>query len=168
MKRTYRRIETSVSIGHKEWRRVRRGDVPVIQKESLSDKLRKQWDALVRMATAVWQKATKRQIALITLAFGLFVGLVILGWGLWPVQWDASNWTGASFSNLPEPKRQIVLQNSAELFSYTTDTGRVLQLTADWPEAPGDICRLASEAQSEDERRRFDALHYILTGEVCP
>lgn len=123
---------------------------------------------MVNISTAAWSKLTKRQIAALALALGVFVGLVVLGWGLWPVRWDASNWTGAEFSNLPQDKRAIVLENSAELFSYTTDTGRVLQLTADWPNAPADICNLAARTTDENERRRFDALHYILTGEVCP
>lgn len=168
MSRRYQRIEHSVSIGHAEWRRVRRSAPPVEEpKPTIADRLQKRWAALVQMTTAVWDRMTKRQIAMITLSLGLFVGLVVLGWGLWPVQWDASTWTGASFNNLPETKRQVVLENSAELFSYTTDTGRVLKLTADWPEAPADICKLAAATTLQDERRRFDALHYILTGEVC-
>lgn len=168
MKRKYERIQYSVTVGHAEWRRVRRrGAEPEIKRPTLSEQLSDQWQRLVNLATAAWNRLTKKQLMLVSLALGLFVGLVVLGWWLVPVQWDASTWTGANFHNLPAEKRETVLENSAELFSYTLDQGRVKDLVADWPGADADICRLAANASDDAEQLRYEALLYISTGRMC-
>lgn len=169
MNRKYRRIQTSVTIGHAEWRRVRRRGMEPVQpiQPPLAERLAGQWRRMVALATAAWARLTKQQLAVVSLALGLFVGLVVLGWWLWPVQWDASTWTGANFNNLPAVKRELVIDNSADLFSYTVDQGRVQALLADWPGAADDICRLAADEADDAQRMRYEALLYITTGQMC-
>lgn len=168
MNRKYKRIQYSVTTGHAEWRKVRRqGQQPVVTQPKLSERLATQWQRMVGFATAVWSRLTKKQLTLISLALGLFVGLVVLGWWLVPVEWDASTWTGADFNNLPSQKREMVIENSADLFSYTVDQGRVQALLNDWPEAEADICRLAANATDDGQRMRYEALLYISTGRMC-
>jgi len=168
MKRQYRRIQQSVAVGHQEWRRVRRrGLQPVEPQPTTAERLREQFRRMTALATAAWNRLTKEQLVVVALALGTFVGLVVLGWGLWPVEWDASSWTGANFNNLPAEKRALVIDNSAELFSYTTNHARVRALLADWPGAAEDICRLADGAPDDASRIRYEALLYITTGQMC-
>jgi hypothetical protein len=57
-------------------------------------------------------------ILLIIIAFfaGLFIGLVVLGWGLWPV-----TWTGASFETLNSADQQVFLRAAIESYAYNPD-----------------------------------------------
>lgn len=168
MKRQYKRIQYSVTVGHAEWRRVRRNSVQTAAPQPpFSQKAAEKWRSLVERAAAIWERLTKKQMALISLALGLFVGLVVLGWWLTPVQWDASEWQGANFHNLPVEKRALVIDNSADLFSYTLDQGRVTALLADWPTAADDICRQAAVAGDDAAQVRYEALLYIATGRLC-
>ena len=168
MTRKYQRIQYSITVGHAEWRRARRrGLEPVVTPPTISERTAVQWQRMVALTTSSWNRLTKKQIAIACLVLGTFVGLVVLGWWLVPVQWDASTWTGANFNNLPDSKRQTVLENSAELFSYTLDQGRVKELVTDWPGADADICRLAGSAADDAERLRYEALLYISTGRMC-
>lgn len=168
MKNKYsrRRIEQSVAIGHAQWRAVRRrGEEP--PPPTFSERAQVQLARMTALLMAAWNQMSKQAAVIGALAIGLFVGLVVLGWWLWPVQWDASTWTGANFNNLPANKRALVIDNSAELFSYTLDQGRVRSLLADWPGAAGDICRLADHAGDDATRLRYEALLYITTGQMC-
>jgi hypothetical protein len=54
----------------------------------------------------------------VTIAFfvGIFIGLVVLGWGLWPV-----NWTGGSFDTLNLADQQNFLRAAIESYAYNPD-----------------------------------------------
>jgi hypothetical protein len=166
MNQRQKRIETSITIGHAEWRRVRRRQERP-SPEPPPPWAQRQWANMMGLATAVWSRLTRLQLALVSLALGLFVGLVVLGWWLWPVQWDASQWTGAGYHNLTADRRAQIITNSAELFSYTLDQQRVTALYADWPTAAADICHLAAAAPDQATRLRYEALLYIHTGRLC-
>lgn len=163
--RKYIRIEQSVTMGHREWRKARRSaPVAVIP---FSDRV-KDWMQAIRIRiTAVWDKLTKVQIATGTLFIGLLVGLIVLGWWLFPVQWDATAWTGADYNNLPLNKRTVILQNSAELYSYTHEQARVESLISDWPDVEDDICQLVTLAEDVGQKIRYQTLIYIKTGNTC-
>lgn len=168
MKRNYTRIriEQSVATGHAHWRAVRRRGT-ALPEPTLAEQLQQRWQRMVALLTAAWNRLSKKTAVAGALALGVFVGLVVLGWGLWPVEWDASTWDGATFHNLPEAKRALVLDNSADLFSYDTDQARVRALLADWPGAADDICRLAATAPDDAQRMRYEALLYITSGQMC-
>lgn len=173
MNRQQKRIHTSITIGHAEWRRVRRRQTPPPPPfdpaaRRLGRWAREQGRWAMGGITAVWQRLSRPQLALLSLSLGLFVGLVILGWWLWPVQWDPSQWTGAGYHNLTPDRQTQIIRNSAELFSYTLDQERVIALYADWPDAAAQICRLAAATPDPAARLRYEALLYIHTGQLCP
>lgn len=165
--RKYRRVDMSVQMTHYKWRRHRTSTEPEEVLPTFSERLNEQYGRLKENVTVLWGKRTKGQVFALSISLGLFIGLVVLGWWLVPVQWDASNWTGANFNNLPQAKRQMVIENSAELFSYTTDQERVRQLLRDWPGAVEDICYLAEQEDDQSGKLRLEALVYIETGKMC-
>ncbi len=68
-----------------------------------------------------WMKdiAQRNVAALLVVAFlvGVFVGLVVLGWGLWPVQWVGN----ARPADLQEAYRRVYLEMVAESYAVTGD-----------------------------------------------
>ncbi|MDI7275275.1 MAG: hypothetical protein QME94_04800 [Anaerolineae bacterium] len=66
--------------------------------------------------TAVAERNLAAVLAVTFLA-GVFVGLVVLGWGLWPVQWVGN----ASPADLHQAYRQTYLEMVAESYAVTGD-----------------------------------------------
>jgi len=66
----------------------------------------------------------KRPVVLAAIAFvvGLFVGLVVLGWGLWPVQW-----TDAAPSDLRSDLQQDYLRMAIDSYRVSPDNALALQ-----------------------------------------
>lgn len=167
MKRKYNRIDMRMNVSHAQWRQTRTQRGPIEPEPTIRERLAEKYSRFEVKFNAWWEKRSKEQVLTISLFVGIAFGLFVLGWWLFPVEWDTSNWVGANYDNLPLEKRQIVLENSAELFSYTTDQGRVRELLQDWPGAVKDICFLASQVTNENEKLRLEALVYIETGELC-
>lgn len=63
-------------------------------------------------------KSKTSSILFIIFAFiaGIIIGLVVLGWGLWPVKW-----TGASFDALNSADQQNFLRAAIESYAYNPD-----------------------------------------------
>nr|MBP9501740.1 hypothetical protein [Promineifilum sp.] len=65
--------------------------------------------------------------ALIAFIAGLIIGLVVLGWGLFPVEY-----TGADPSGLfPEYQAQLV-RNAAELYAFDNNQERLRNTIGNW------------------------------------
>jgi hypothetical protein len=70
---------------------------------------------------------------LIAFVVGLAVGLIVLGWGLWPVQW-----TDAKPSSLSTQYQQAYLNSSANSLAVGMPISNVAtQLGEDWSDQPG-------------------------------
>jgi hypothetical protein len=90
---------------------------------------------------------TKNPIVLgvIGLVVGLFLGLVVLGWWLWPV-----DWVDASPEHLREAEKESYLRQAIEAYGYNGDISKAVarynalgeegkQALANITEAPGDL-----------------------------
>lgn len=90
---------------------------------------------------------TKNPIAIgvIGLVVGLFFGLVVLGWWLWPVKW-----VDASPQHLQYPEKVNYLRQAIEAYGYNGDISKAVaryeslgedakQALADLTETPGDL-----------------------------
>jgi hypothetical protein len=90
---------------------------------------------------------TKNPIALgvIGLVAGLFIGLVVLGWWLWPVKW-----VDASPEHLQYPEKVSYLRQAIEAYGYNGDISKAVarynalgedakQALADITSAPGEL-----------------------------
>ncbi len=64
------------------------------------------------------RKTSPALFLLVILAFivGVVIGLVVLGWGLWPVEW-----TGASIANMNASEQQDFLRAAIDSYSYNSD-----------------------------------------------
>ncbi len=99
------------------------------------------------------------QYTLYILVFGLFLGLVVLGWGLWPVQW-----TDATPAQLGEYDRNLLLINVSELFAFDNNTGKVKRSLSYW-NGRGYACELITEVDFESQLRLMAMVFAI--GEKC-
>ena len=101
----------------------------------------------------------KYSIWLIVAAFiaGLFIGLVFLGWGLWPVQW-----TDATPAQLAEDYQNIYVQMTAELYAQTGNSEIVTQALGAWG---GDeaACRIAEQTTDPTEQARMEAVAIVIS-----
>ena len=92
---------------------------------------------------------------------GLLFGLIVLGWGVWPVQW-----TGAGPQDLDAAHQAIYIRSVAEQFSNDNNTNKVVQALSGWG---GDVaaCQLAANATDPADRQRLEAVAGIVSGQGC-
>ena len=86
-------------------------------------------------------------LAIIAFIAGLFIGLVVLGWWLWPVQY-----VGAGIGDLTEADRNLVLETAAELHAVGGDVyaDKVQRLLGGWNGAT-EACRLAQNSTNNQD-----------------
>ncbi len=99
--------------------------------------------------------------ALIAFIAGLIIGLVVLGWGLFPVEY-----TGADPSGLfPEYQAQLV-RNAAELYAFDNNQERLRNTIGNWG---GDAvaCELAKTSLDPADQERLVAAAAIVNGTGC-
>lgn len=108
----------------------------------------------------------KRPEVSVAVAFivGLLIGLVVLGWGLWPVEW-----TGAGPEHLAPEDQAVYLRTIADAYSLQPgNTQLVQQALGNWPDADVAICQLAVETADPAERARLEAIAAIQNnGQGC-
>jgi hypothetical protein len=93
---------------------------------------------------------------------GLLVGLVILGWWLWPVQWvDA--WP----VDLSPQEQALYLEMVSDLYAYSLDPDYALRALRSWPDATV-ICDLAMRQTDWGTRVRLVSIAAIKNGQGCP
>jgi len=108
------------------------------------------------------QGANRRQrLLLLALAFaaGLFLGWMVIGWWLWPVQWtDSGPW------DLRSDYRQTYVNLVAEEYWRGRDLARVRQNLAGWDETELAIllATMDARATSTEERQRLVLLKEVL------
>lgn len=105
-----------------------------------------------------WAIRYRLQLAFVV---GLFIGLFVLGWWLWPVEW-----TNGGFEHLGLDKQTALVQAAADLNAFAPLSGRVAALMADWQ---GDAlaCRMAKETVDTAEQMRLISLAFRVNGFGC-
>lgn len=99
----------------------------------------------------------------VILAFvvGAIFGLVVLGWGLFPVEW-----TNANPSALSPEYQAIYVRNVAELYSFDNNQQKVQVALGGWG---GDVvaCQLAATSTDPADQQRLIAVATITNGQGC-
>lgn len=113
-----------------------------------------------------WQQLTTAQRVIIVASSGAFiagllVGLVILGWWLWPVKW-----TDARYGDLAEAEQRIAVMAAADLHAYDERSQYARALASGWG-ADQLACRLAAQETDAARQMRLAALAYAINGYGC-
>lgn len=98
---------------------------------------------------------------LVAFVLGLVIGLVVLGWGLWPVQW-----TDAGPQHLAEADQAQFIRNVADLYAFQGDQQRVRDALGGWG---GDVaaCQMANASTDPAEVARLEAVASVVNGQGC-
>ncbi len=90
---------------------------------------------------------------------GLVLGLVVLGWGLFPVQW-----TDAGPQHMAEADQARYIRTVADLYSFQGDQQKVKEALGGWG---GDVaaCKLAATSSDPAEVARLEAVAGIVSGQ---
>lgn len=99
--------------------------------------------------------------ALVAFIAGLIIGLVVLGWGLFPVQY-----TGADPSGLFPEYQANVVRNAAELYAFDNNQEKLRNTLSGWG---GDVvaCDLAQNSLDAADQQRLVAAATIVNGTGC-
>ena len=99
--------------------------------------------------------------ALVAFIAGLLIGLVVLGWGLFPVQY-----TGTDPSGLFPDYQAVFIRNAAELYSFDNNQEKLRSALSGWG---GDAlaCELASSSSDIGDQARLVAAATIVNGQGC-
>lgn len=100
-------------------------------------------------------------VAGIAFVVGLFIGLVVLGWGLFPVQW-----TDAPPSALSQDYQAIYINNAARVYAQTGDTAAATQALGGWG---GDVaaCQQAQLSGDPTLTGQLQAVAQAVSGVDC-
>ncbi len=94
---------------------------------------------------------------------GLFIGLVVLGWWLVPLEW-----TGAGPKDLTPAEQANYLRLVAELYSHEqTNPGKFQQILSGWSGVDTTICQTATTAVDPAEKTRLEALAQVVNPQGC-
>jgi len=99
--------------------------------------------------------------ALVAFIAGLIIGLVVLGWWLFPVQF-----TGADPAALLPQYQAAFIRNAAELYSFDNNQEKLRSTLSGWG---GDAlaCELAQASVDPGDRARLVAAATIVNGQGC-
>lgn len=99
--------------------------------------------------------------ALVAFIAGLIIGLVVLGWGLFPVQY-----TGADPSGLFPEYQTIYVRNAADLYAFNNNQQRLIEALNGWG---GDAaaCALAQTSVDPADQQRLMAAATLVNGVGC-
>lgn len=126
------------------------------ERGSISDSLRQMF---ARIA-AEWQQA-KLTITLALVA-GMVIGLPILGWWLWPVEW-----TNSTYAELAPNHQQAVVDIAADLLAVDPTNPAAIRFIYLYPGLQLDTCELAEQTEDLSIQARRRALAYKVTGQDC-
>ena len=88
---------------------------------------------------------------------GLFIGLVVLGWNLWPVEY-----TDAGPQDMTSAIQENYIKSVADLYAFDGNQARVHESLDIWEGAPLEICRMAASAFDPAERTRLERVTEVL------
>lgn len=94
---------------------------------------------------------------------GVILGLVVLGWWLWPVQYIPPP---VDVGTLPDWQQAIYVRATADLLSFTQDSDRARAAMEFWNGVPT-ACRLAGQTADVYERMRLEHLAWVVNGVGC-
>lgn len=99
--------------------------------------------------------------ALVAFIAGLIIGLVVLGWGLFPVEY-----TGADPSGLFDEYQATFVRNAAELYAFDNNQDKLRAALQGWG---GDAvaCELAQNSLDPADRQRLVAAATIVNSTGC-
>lgn len=99
--------------------------------------------------------------ALVAFIAGLIIGLVVLGWWLFPVQY-----TGVDPSGLVPEYQTIYVQNAAELYAFDNNQEKLRAALSGWG---GDAvaCQLAATSTDQGAQARYVAAATLVNGQGC-
>lgn len=100
-------------------------------------------------------------LAIIAFIAGLIIGLVVLGWWLWPVEY-----VGAGIGDLTEESQALVLQSAANAYAVDRDGARVQNLLGGWSGAVA-ACRLAQTTPDQALKSNLQNMASEVTGTNC-
>lgn len=112
-------------------------------------------------------------LALLLLPFGCAAGLgvgLVVGWLVWPVQWQVDEYQSAVPSNLTPYYRKQYIEAVSDRYAYDMDGAAVLSSLSE-AGVTNDVCELMREAGmvgNAPESVRLYALSYLLGGCNAP
>ena len=98
---------------------------------------------------------------LVAFIAGLIIGLVVLGWGLFPVQYS-----GADPSGLFPEYQAMFVRNAAELYSFDNNQDKLRNALSSW-EGDALACELAQTSLDPADQQRLVAAATIVNGTGC-
>ena len=99
---------------------------------------------------------------LISFVIGLVIGLVVLGWGLFPVQW-----TDVPYTMLGDDEKVVLLDLASDLNAYNPQSERVINLAQKWGEIDDLACATAELETDPVRKVQLMALAYRINGKGC-
>ena len=101
--------------------------------------------------------------ALVAFLIGLFIGLVVLGWGLMPVKW-----TDSRPHQLSQDYQELYIQMAADAYASTGDRATVQNAFRDWPDATSSICAYAGTVTDPAAQANINNMAMVLDPQGCP
>ena len=99
---------------------------------------------------------------LVVFILGLVIGLVVLGWGLFPVQWE-----DATPDALSQQYQQYYVRAVADAYSFDNNTQKVTEALSGWPGVEA-TCSYAAITTDPAEAQRLSASAAVINGTGCP
>lgn len=101
---------------------------------------------------------------LVGLAVGILIGWLIIGWVLWPVEWE-----DATPSLLTESFRADYVKMTADLYASTTNEEEARYRMRDWRGGASYACQLANLAVegSDEQQRLLNLALAVAPGATC-
>lgn len=101
--------------------------------------------------------------ALVAFLVGLFIGLVVLGWGLMPVKW-----TDSRPHQLSQDYQELYIQMAADAYAFNGDTAVVQNAFRDWPDATTSICAFGGTVTDPAAQANIVNMAMVLDPQGCP
>ena len=100
----------------------------------------------------------------IGLVVGILIGWLVIGWGLWPVQW-----TDANPAKLREDFKATYVQMTADLYHQSPDPTVAKHRMREWPDGARYTCELAGQTPeaSAEKQRLLDLAQALSPGIDC-
>lgn len=110
----------------------------------------------------LWSRVTRAQALAIGVVIGVVIGLPVLGWWLWPVQW-----TNATFNELAPAEAALVIETVADYYAYSQDPVRVAAVLSGWQDGESLICAMAAQEDDFWSKARLISIAAVRNGHGC-